>query len=429
MQKANSTKKPIFFYGFVIVIVGTLGIWSSVPGQTLGVSTFTDPVMNALGLTRDKFSLAYMFGTIGSSFLLGIAGKWFDKYGARKVASLAALGLGVALVFCSQSQLISNSISNTIGSNSYLVPFIVIMLCFFLIRFTGQGVLTLASRNMIMLWFDKFRGAANAFSSIVSSLAFSISPLMFDHLIETNGWKGAWQMLATGLFITGVFFYLSFRDNPEKMGLKPDGNLVKKNSNEKSDKEKRQFTKREALNTRAFWMYSLILAFYGYFLTGLSFHIVSVFEEVGLSKEKAISIFIPMSVIAVTTSFIFNAISDFVKLKNFLFTMIAGSFIVSFGLAFLSSPIGYYLLIFGAGLTGGLFTVLVSVTWPRFYGRQHLGAISGVSMQMMVFSSALGPLLFSYSLKLFGSYSVIALAGLFGLTLITVFSFKADNPQ
>ncbi len=429
MHKTETSKKPLFFYGFVIVIIGTLGVWASVPGQTLGVSTFTDPVKDALGLTRDKFSLAYALGTIGSSLLLGIAGKWFDKYGARKVAFWAAIGLALALSLSSQSQVIASYIQDGIGLKTWIAPFVVIMFCFFLIRFTGQGVLTMASRNMIMLWFDKFRGTANAFSSIAVSLGFSISPLFIDYLIEGNGWQKAWQFLAIGLLVTAVIIYVFYRDSPEKMGLKPDGSLVKKNNKAKSDVDRKQFSKSEALKTRAFWMYSLMLAFNAYFITGLTFHIVSVFNSVGLSKEDAISIFVPMSIISVTTSFIFNAISDFIKLKNLLFVMILGGTIVSLGLASLSFWFGYYLLVLGSGLMGGLFAVLISVTWPRFYGRKNLGAISGVTMQMIVFASALGPWLFSASYTLFGGYSVIALLGLVVLTLIGVFSLKAENPQ
>lgn len=429
MQKTPLQKKPLFFYGFIVVIIGTLGVWASVPGQTLGVSTFTDPVKDALGLSRGKFSVAYALGTIGSSFLLGMAGKWFDKYGARKVAFFAAFGLAVALALSSQSQIISQFIQNSMGISSWVVPFVVIMICFFFIRFAGQGVLTMASRNMIMLWFDKFRGSVNAFSSIAVSLGFSISPLFIDHLIEGNGWQKAWQLMAFGLLIMAGLIYWLYRDSPEKMGLKPDGNLIKRNHKEKTDAERRQFSKKEALKTRAFWMYGLMMAFNGYFITGLSFHIVSVFENVGLTKVDAISIFVPMSIISVTTSFIFNTLSDFIKLKKLLFIMIAASVIASLGLAFLSLPIGYYLLVLGAGMSGGLFAVLISVTWPRFYGRKNLGAISGVSMQMIVFASALGPWFFSASFSLFGSYSAIALLGIIGLALVAVFSFKANNPQ
>src|SRR5690554_8128903 len=76
--------------------MGTLGAWASLPGQTVGVSTFTDPVKDALGLSRDQFSIAYMLGTILSSLLISRAGRWFARYGARAVAAGAALALALS---------------------------------------------------------------------------------------------------------------------------------------------------------------------------------------------------------------------------------------------------------------------------------------------------------------------------------------------
>ncbi len=284
---------------------------------------------------------------------------------------------------------------------------------------------------MIMLWFDKYRGRMNAISSVVVSLGFSISPLWINALIENGGWQHAWQMMAFGLLAIVVIIYLFYRDRPEAMGLVPDGNWQKKSTKEPKEKVAtfREYNKAEALRTRAFWVFGLMMAFNGYFITGLTFHIVSVFESVGLDKTMALSIFLPMSIISVTTSIVFNTLSDMMRLKHILFIMIAGGIVASLGLSILHLKVGYYMLIVGTGVLGGLFAVLAAVTWPRFFGRKHLGAISGVSMQMIVFSSALGPLMFSYSFKLFHSYSVIALAGLAGLALMALGAIKADNPQ
>ncbi len=429
MKFSTSINRWPFFYGLIIAVVGTLGIWASVPGQTVGVSTFTDPVKDALGLDRPQISLAYALGTIGSSFLLGIAGKWFDKYGARKVAFGAAIGLAVALFISSQSVTISEVLKSALGIQSWILSFIVIMICFFLIRFTGQGVLTLSSRNMIMIWFDQYRGRVNAVSSIAVSLGFSISPLWINYLIEGYGWQQAWLWMGVGLAVIGIIIFITFRDSPEKYGLVPDGNIGSKKTQKKTVKPVQEFSKGQALKTRAFWMYGLMLAFNGYFITGLTFHIVSIFGDVGYSKQDALSFFLPMSIVSLSASVICNAISDKIKLKYLLYIMIFGSATCSVGLAILKFTVGFYLLIGGVGIMGGLFAVLSSVVWPRFFGRRNLGAISGVSMQMIVFSSALGPFMFSLSYNYLGSYSYIALAGLVGLALIAIGSFKADNPQ
>ena len=89
----DPAKSPIF-YGYIILVIGTIGIYCSIPGQTIGVSVFTDPVKDALGLSRNQFSNAYMIGTIASSLVIGRAGVWFDTYGARYVAFFAALTRG-----------------------------------------------------------------------------------------------------------------------------------------------------------------------------------------------------------------------------------------------------------------------------------------------------------------------------------------------
>ena len=159
-----------FFYGYVLLIAGTIGIWFSIPGQTIGISVFTDPLKDALGLSRNEFSNAYMIGTIMSALAIGKAGFWFDRYGARWVAFGAAIGIALTIALASISPLIAQQLSLITQWNGVYVAFTVITLLFFLLRFFGQGVLTMASRNMIMIWFDKYRGRANMVTSI--SLSF-----------------------------------------------------------------------------------------------------------------------------------------------------------------------------------------------------------------------------------------------------------------
>ncbi len=419
-----------FYYGYIIAVAGTLGVMASLPGQTVGVSTFTDPVKDALGLNRDQISLAYFAGTFMSSLFLGKAGKLFDKYGARWLAVFAAVGLSLSLFLSSTADKLSAGLKNILGINHFMIPAVVMTVLFFLIRFTGQGVLTLASRNMIMKWFDKLRGRVNAFSSVVVSLGFSASPLWIDKLIVGHGWQNAWVIMGTGLIIMTVVFFVFFRDTPENFGLKTDGNYIPKKKDIASDQPKEQFTLEMALKTRAFWMYSLSLCFYSFFVTGLTFHVVSVFETAGYDRDHAISIFLPVSVISVSVSLIANYLSDFVKLKSYLYILIGGGVVASLGLSTLAlHKIGFYLIITGMGVMAGIFAVLISVTWPRFYGRKHLGAISGKTMSMIVVGSALAPTLFSFSKTIFSTYAAVGLLSLAFLAFVAIGSIKAQNPQ
>ena len=48
--------------------------------------------------------------------------------------------------------------------------------------------------------------------------------------------------------------------------------------------------------------------------------------------------------------------------------------------------------------------LLSTVTWPRYFGRRHLGAVSGLAMSLSIAASAVGPSLFGLSLEYLGSY-------------------------
>ncbi|MFI1744014.1 MFS transporter [Thalassobellus sediminis] len=424
----NPNKSP-FYYGYIVLVVGSIGVLASIPGQTVGVSVFTDPLKNALGLTRNQFSNAYMIGTLLSAFFVARAGVLFDTYGARYVAFFAALFLGVSLLLCSVSVEISEELKSLIDLQSWVVPFALMSILFLFIRFCGQGVLTMASRNMIMIWFDKNRGKVNSISSITVSLGFSVSPILISKLIDNNGWEMSWQILAFCLFVFSICIIQFYRNRPEDFNLKPDGNIKSVKTITTKEKVEKNFTLIEAKTTRAFWMISLTLAFNSFFITGFTFHVVSVFASQDYSKSQAIAIFVPISIIAISVSTLCNILSDYIHHKIYLYIMQASGILASLGLLFLSSPIGVYLLIIGLGILGGLFAVVNAVTCPRYYGRKYLGAITGKVMSFLVIASAIAPSLFSYSFTTLGSYKYIAYITITYLLFLIIGSLKACNPQ
>lgn len=416
-------KKSPVYYGYVVLFIGTIGVFASVPGQTVGVSVFTDPLKDALGLTRNQFSNAYMIGTLVSSFFVSRAGVLFDRYGARYVAFFATLILACALLLCSVSVQISEGIQSLLNIKSWAVPFGLITTLFFLMRFSGQGVLTMASRNMVMMWFDKNRGKVNSISSIAISLGFSSSPILLNRLIEDNGWELSWQLLALSLVIFSFFILQLYRNKPEDFHLQVDGALIPEDEVELEAKEL-NLTLKEAIRTRLFWMFGLILAFNSFLITGFTFHVISIFSSQGYSKGQAIAIFLPISVIAITVSLIGNVLSDYINHKIYLYIMLASAIVASCGLIYLSSLFGVYALIGGLGILGGLFAVVHAVSWPRFFGRDHLGAITGKVMSFLVIASAVAPSLFSYSFTKLGSYSYIGYLNLAFLCFLVFGSIK-----
>ncbi len=418
-----------FFYGWMILVWGTVGVLMSMPGQTIGVSVFTEPLLEALQLTRDQLSLAYMAGTIGSSFLLPWAGSLYDRWGVRPVASLAALALGVVLIYLSQADRVVRWLDST---PSAVLTLASIFVGFMSLRFFGQGVLTLVSRNMMMQWFDQRRGFATGFSNVFISLGFSASPVALDALINRYDWRGAWVVLA---IIIGVVFpvivLLFFRNKPEASGLRPDGNY------RPSARQQRHvvpvvkdYTRREAVRSYSFWVFALMLTIQVLYTTGFTFHVVSIFEQAGLGRTAAITIFQPVAVLAVVITLAASSLSDYIPLKYLLYAEGLGGCLGVMGMIHLGgNPMAYYALVAGNGLMVGLFSVITTVTWPRYFGKRYLGAVSGQATMLFVFGSALGPILFSTSLSWTGSYAPAGWVCFTIFFLLVVASTRANNPQ
>ena len=423
--------KVPFFYGWIILAAGTIGMLMSAPGQTVGVSVFTDYLIDALSLSRRHLSLTYLVGTTASALLLTRAGKFYDRFGGRTMVVVVSLGLAGVLVYLSFTPDISAGLSR-------LLPFLgrtassfaVMCLGFFVLRFFGQGSMTLVSRNVVMEWFEKRRGMANAILGVAVSFGFSYSPRVFDGLIQSEGWQGAWRFLAV---IIGAGFcliaFMFFRDKPEDFGLLPDGGTVKSRKIfHPETKAGKNFTLKEAQRSFSYWIFILALTVASLIVTAFTFHVVSIFSEAGLPRAQAVAIFLPSSIVAVSVQFLSSWASDYIKLKYLLALHIAGMALLSLGIVLLGPGLPVILVIIGNGITQGLMGVTNNIVWVRFFGRKHLGAVSGFAAAWTVAGSAVGPFLFSLSLDLSGSYAFISILSFGVSSALFIASFKADRP-
>jgi MFS family permease len=209
-----------FYYGWIILIVGALGVLASIPGQTMGVSVFTDYYISNLHITRVQISTAYMVGTLASSFLIPHAGLYFDRFGARIVAAVSTVFLGLFLLILGFSPSIIASILNIFEVPPLVVVFIVITIGFFGIRFFGQGVLTLVSRGMVAKWFGPRRGFAVGIMGLITAFGFSFAPQPLQYMIQRFEWDKA--LIVIGMFLIFVFLpivIIFFRAEPSKYGI------------------------------------------------------------------------------------------------------------------------------------------------------------------------------------------------------------------
>ncbi len=404
-------KRWPFFYGWVIVAAATVGILMSIPGQTMGVSVFTDHLLAATGLSRLALSNAYLVGTLTSGLLLPFGGILLDRLGARLMVILSSVWLALTLVYLSGCDLISLFLSNHTSISASTTDLIILTIGFISLRFSGQGMLTLTSRNMIGKWFDQQRGLASGTSGIFTSFGFAATPLILKYAIDGNGWRGTWLGLAAivgiGMSLIG---WLLFRDNPEICGLQMDGKKVIASSPEAETPQplhnltQQEFTRHEALSTLAFWATTMALSSQALVITGITFHIVDLGATVGLSKAGAVSWFLPTAVVSTLVGYGIGLAADRLNLKLFYLAMMLSQGAGFIGAAHLGIPLFRIAAILGLGISGGCFATLSSVTLPRYFGRLHLGAISGVQMMSIVIASAIGPSLLALFREQLGSY-------------------------
>ena len=418
-----------FFYGWVIVFAATIGSIFSIPGQTMGFSVFTDVLIEELGLSRVQLSLAYCLGTVASGLTLPWLGRVLDRWGERRMAVASVLTTGLVLFYLANCSVISQLLGQALPAAT--AAFVVIGLGFYMIRAAAQGVLSMTCRNAIGKWFDHWRGLALAISGVLVSFSYSFAPRGLDWLIDRYGYDGAWlRMGVVTIVIMGPIAWLLFRDTPEEAGLEMDGGKVASVAVVNPDMHiHREFTRGEALRDYSFWVFNLTFSFYGLYATAFTFHILSLASEYQFADERILSLFVPIAATSVLTNLVFGAINARLRLKWLLLVMNIGCLSATLGMLFLDKPGGVSAYVIGNGIASGGFVSLTGIVFPRFYGRLHLGAISGVNMSAMVIASGLGPLAFGLCQQFSGSYRGILVASVFVPTLLALLSLRADNPQ
>jgi len=392
-----------FFYGWVILLLSTAGFLLSIPGQTMGMAVFTDSLINVLGLSRTQLSMAYLVGTVASALFLTRAGVWYDRFGPRVMIPLSSVMLALMVLFISTVDWIAAAFGGGGG-----VSFLCIALGYFGVRFWGQGVLTSASRNALLLWFEKRRGLVSGLRGVFVSLGFSLAPLLLAWMIATMGWRGALWFMAVFIGLGfSLLALLLLRNSPDECEVLADGREPEPvgQSGTETDNKLTSFSLARARKSPMFWLVSLSLSIHALFGTAITFHIVSIFELAGRDSTQAFTYFLPSAIVSTTVNLLASWQADKRPLKPFLVAMLCFFMVGGYGLLQLHNHVGYWLLVIGIGGGGGLWGVISNLAFIRYFGPANLGAISGLCTSVMVFASAIGPALFSLGLDVSGSYA------------------------
>jgi MFS family permease len=402
-----------FFYGWVILMAGTIGIIMMGPSQTFTISVFTDYFIADLGISRANLSLIYGLATLGGSFLLPLTGRLVDRYGPRRTTPFIVLALGGAAM--------------AMGLVQQVLALFMVLLA---LRFLGFGSLQLVSNNLIAQWFIHKRGRVMGLAGLSLSIGLIIFPGLSETLINQFGWR--WAMIWLGGLVWVVMLPVSllfFRDRPELYGLCPDGApsppAISSARDEGQPGSEVNWSLAEARCTSIFWLFAAGLTTLTMLLAGLVFHQISLFAARGLSREAAIASFNAVAIFSVIGNLGVGWLLDRVSARLLLALTLFLAAVMIIILMVMTSPT--QAMLYGAlnGLVSGSFRVMDGTVWAKYFGRRYLGSIRGAVMIGVVGGTALGPYPLGLSLDYFGSYapalwSLLLLPVVIGLAALLV---------
>lgn len=411
------SKSPIF-YGWVIMLIGTLGMIMSSPGQTYVVSIFIEPFIADLGISRSLVSTLYTLGTLVGSFVLPIVGSQIDRHGARLIVAIVIVLFGLACVYMGYVQ------------NAFMLG-----LGFIALRMLGQGSLGMGCTNLINQWWVRRRGMVMGISGMAGSLiSLGGFPNLINWLLPIYGWRSTYILLGIVLtFVMAPVAFIFFRNQPEDYGLQPDGGESRTIRFRKRERPtlgltEVNWTLGEAMHTSVFWILVASLSAISMLSTGLFFHMVSIFTDNGLTPNLAAAVFVP---IAVTTALVNCGSGLLVDRVPVRILLAIGLFFQALSLLMARSLSGIALaLLFGVvlGISSGLIRILGSVVWAMYFGRHHLGSITGFTSMITIIGSAMGPMPLGIGRDLLGSYNPALIISAAIPLLLGILGLFIDDP-
>ncbi|MGQ0583158.1 MAG: MFS transporter [Reyranella sp.] len=362
--------------GWFVLVAGMLGVFMTTPGQTVGVSVFIDPIVADLDLPRERVLLLYSMGTLLGILPAPYIGRLVDRYGPRNAIGVVVVALGAACAVVAWAH----------GPWSLGVAFTVL-------RGTAIGGLSLVSGQMINLWFDRYRGRANAISMMGLAVGGLVVPGVAEQLTQAYGWRTSYLVL--GVAVVAIMLPLGlllFRNRPQTYGLLPDFGRAA------SAKETLAITGSslaEARRTLMFWYLLAIGILANAVGTALLLDHVRVLQAAGLARAAAIAL-----LGVVTVSQVICVLGGGVLVDRYGTKKVG-----MLGLALLALTVSCvmavpdflagaaYAAALGAGL--GVLHVVQGAGLAEHFGTRHLGNLRGVASMVGIFGAAAGPLPFA----------------------------------
>ena len=358
-----SLNKKVIIFGFIFTFFSSFG-------QSFFLGLFNAPIRNELGITHGQFGNIYATATIFSSLLLIWVGKKIDDYQIIYYSFFVILLLFLSSIFFS----LINSI--------YLLAAGI-----FLMRFSGQGLMSHASTTTISRFFERSRGKALSTIWFGLSSAEFILPVLITYLFVIYSWRTVWQ----GIAILIILFLPLIVLNTIRH--------IKLDSREKDQRSAKKikiksWRRREVIKDYRFYIVSLNMLAMPWIATGVFVYQSYISESKMWSIYTIPKAFMVYSIASIITLFFSGFLVDKFTSRKLIPLMNIPLLLAMIVLFYYQHEVSAFIFLGLIGISNGLANVLCSSTWAEIYGVKFIGSIKALTTAFMVFSTAFGTAVF-----------------------------------
>ena len=358
-----SLNKKVIIFGFIFTFFSSFG-------QSFFLGLFNAPIRNELGITHGQFGSIYATSTICSSLLLIWVGKKIDDYRLLNYSFFVIILLFVSSLFFS----LINSI--------YLLA-----IGIFLMRLSGQGLMSHTSTTTISRFFEKSRGKALSTIWLGLSTAEFILPLFVTYFFVVYSWRTVWQGIA---ILVILFLPLVILNTIKSINLE---SREEENLNLKKIKIK-NWKRREVIKDYRFYIISLNMLAMPWIITGIFVYQSFITDSKIWGAYTVPKAFMVYSTASIITLFSSGFLVDKYTSRKLITIMNIPLLLAMIILFYYQNEIYAYLLFGLIGISNGFGNVLGSSTWAEIYGVKYIGSIKALTTAFMVFATAFGTAVF-----------------------------------
>ncbi|NCQ23421.1 MAG: MFS transporter [Rhodobacteraceae bacterium CG17_big_fil_post_rev_8_21_14_2_50_63_15] len=345
---------------------GVLLTFLSSFGQTYFIAIFAGEIRETFALSHGEWGGIYMLGTSASAIAMVWAGGLTDQFRVRRLAPVVLMMMSAACLFMALNPV------------WWLLPLVI-----FILRFSGQGMLSHLAVVAMARWFVAARGKALSIASLGFAMGEAFLPLIFVSLLVVADWRMLWVAAGIASVISVPLLMLLLRRERTPQSWAQTSQSLGMGD--------RHWTRDEALRHFLFWFMVPALLGPSAFNTAFFFHQVHFATIKSIAHVELVAMFPIYTAVGIVAMVLSGWSLDRVgtaRLLPFAQLPMVVAFLV---FAFAEGP-GMILLGFVfLGLTTGANSTLPNAFWAEFYGTAHLGSIKALAAAVMVLGSAIGP--------------------------------------